>query len=150
MSVDNVIKVWDLRTNKCTQTITHEMWPQSEDAQALGMVYDSGRKRLITASRRPFMWQHKLIMKDRTGHRSACVKAVYNSTFYVVVSVDDSKHPLCTNYMQGFAMHPVIRSHGMLQAKAVSSRSDFIFGLDLGPDGVCCLLKAVVFFTPDV
>lgn len=90
MSVDNVIKVWDLRTNKCTQTITHDEWPQSEDAQPLSMVYDSGRKRLITAARRPYMWQHKLIMKDRTGHRSACVKAVYNSTFFVVVSVDDS------------------------------------------------------------
>lgn len=90
MSVDNVIKVWDLRTNKCTQTITHDEWPSSEDAQPLSMVYDSDRKRLITATRRPFMWQHKLIMKDRTGHRSSCVKAVYNSTFFVVVSVDDS------------------------------------------------------------
>lgn len=94
MSMDNVIKVWDLRTNKCTQTITQDEWPQSEDAQPHSMVYDTGRKRLITASRRPFMWEHKLIMKDRTGHRSACVKAVYNSIFFVVVSVDDSASPL--------------------------------------------------------
>jgi WD40 repeat protein len=90
MSTDHVIKVWDLRTNKCIQTLTADDWPRAEDAQPVAMVYDSSRKRLVTGGRKPFMWEQKLTMMDRTGHRSEVVKAVYNSAFFVVVSVDDS------------------------------------------------------------
>jgi len=134
MSVDNVIKVWDLRTNKCTQTITHDEWPQSEDAQPLSMVYDTGRKRLITASRRPFMWEHKLIMKDRTGHRSACVKAVYNSTFFVVVSVDDSAPPIL-HVCQLCLIRKLLR----LYHTAGATAGDNVFTcLELTGHGTCC------------
>lgn len=93
MSTDHVIKAWDLRTNKCIQTITADDWPRSEDPQVAAMVFDESRKRLVTGGRRPFFWEQKLTMMDKSGHRSAVVKAIYNSSFFVVVSVDDSMHP---------------------------------------------------------
>jgi WD40 repeat protein len=92
MSTDHVIKAWDLRTNKCVQTITADDWPRSEVAQPVSMVFDESRKRLVTGGRRPFFWEQKLTVRDKSGHRSAVVKAVYNSSFFVVVSVDDSTH----------------------------------------------------------
>jgi WD40 repeat protein len=90
MSMDHVIKVWDLRTNKCIQTLTTSDWPRPHDALAQTIIYDAARKRLITSAKKPFVWEHKLIMRDRTGHQSPCIKALYNSAFFVVVTADES------------------------------------------------------------
>ena len=106
MSTDHVIKAWDLRTNKCIQTITADDWPRSDDSEPVAMVFDEGRKRLVTGGRRPFFWEQKLTAMDKSGHRSAVVKAIYNSSFFVVVSVDESMHPktaLLSSYLIYFA-----------------------------------------------
>lgn len=106
MSTDHVIKAWDLRTNKCIQTITADDWPRSDDSEPVAMVFDEGRKRLVTGGQRPFFWEQKLTVMDKSGHRSAVVKAIYNSSFFVVVSVDESMHPktaLLSSYLIYFA-----------------------------------------------
>lgn len=89
LSTDHVVKLWDLRTNKCVQTLAEDDWPKGEE-QPVAMAYDAGRKRLITAGKKPYLWEHKLVMRDASGHRGPCVKAMYNSAFFVVVSADES------------------------------------------------------------
>jgi WD40 repeat protein len=93
LSSDHVIKVWDLRTNKCTQTITADDWLKPEDVAPVAIAYDGTRKRLVTTIKKLCVWEHKLVMQDTTGHRGACVKAIYNSAFFVVVSADESVPP---------------------------------------------------------
>eukprot|EP00775_Hariotina_reticulata_P009116 gene9116-9285_t len=89
LSIDKTIKVWDLRNHKCLQTISEDDWANASDSQATSMIYDNSRRRLVTAFHRPYVWQHKAITQDRTGHREPIRGALYNSLFAVVVSVDD-------------------------------------------------------------
>lgn len=98
LSSDHIIKVWDLRTNKCAQTISADDWPKLEDASPVAIAYDGTRKRLVTTIKKPYVWEHKLVMQDTTGHRGACVKAIYNSAFFVVVSADESVLPALLPY----------------------------------------------------
>jgi hypothetical protein len=72
------------------QTVAEDNWIKPDEAQPVAMVYDGTRKRLVTGVKRPYLWEHKLVMRDASGHRGAVVKAIYNSTFYVVVSADES------------------------------------------------------------
>lgn len=82
--------MWDLRTNKCVQTIAQDDWPRADEAAPVSIAYDGTTKRLVTVMKKPYVWQHKLVMQDSAGHRSAVVKVIYNSAFFVVVSADDS------------------------------------------------------------
>jgi WD40 repeat protein len=94
LSSDHIIKLWDLRTNKCVQTVAEDDWIKPDEAQPNAMAYDGTRKRLITGVKRPYLWEHKLAMRDASGHRGVCVKAIYNANFFVVVSADESVPPI--------------------------------------------------------
>ena len=93
MSVDHVIKIWDLRTNKCLQTINEEDWLKREEAHPVAMLYDGTHRRMVTAAYKPYVWDHKMVMQDTVGHRDELVKAIFNGSFEVVVSVDQGACP---------------------------------------------------------
>ena len=97
VGVDNVIKVWDLRANKCCQTISPDDWPRAEDARPNAMTYDVPRNRVVTAHKRPAAWENKLVLQESIGHRAPVVKALYNASFSVAVSADESAPPVCSD-----------------------------------------------------
>lgn len=81
LSVDSMIKVWDLRmANRCCQTVSPEDWPKGEDSAPTSMAYDSKRGQLITAGRRPAAWRSCMVMQVQfhagswTSRCSVCVK----------------------------------------------------------------------------
>lgn len=59
----------------------------------MAMAYDPVYRRLVTANKKPYIWHHKMVLQDKTGHQAPCVKAIYNSAFFVVVSADESAVP---------------------------------------------------------
>ncbi len=64
--------------------------------------YDQSRRRLVTAVHRPYVWPHKLVSQDRTGHRESVRAALYNSCFHVVVTADEvcANCPSCQQGLQ--------------------------------------------------
>jgi hypothetical protein len=89
LSTDHVVKVWDLRANKCRQTISPEDWPKGEDARPTAAAFDAQRGRLVTACKKPAVWENRRVAQESTGHRAPVVKAIYNAAFSVVVSADE-------------------------------------------------------------
>jgi hypothetical protein len=45
---------------------------------------------VITAVSKPYAWIHKMVAEDRTGHTESVRSALYNLTFDVIVSADES------------------------------------------------------------
>ena len=64
-----VIKVWDLRTHKCLQTIGEDDWARKDTNSPASITYDAHRRRLISAQHHPYIWGHKMTSLDKTGHR---------------------------------------------------------------------------------
>ena len=71
------------------------MWvhePPPLAAQDPNLVPDSFRltsslRRVLTTMSKPYVWVHKLVAQDRTGHMESVRGALYNATFDVVVRV---------------------------------------------------------------
>ena len=84
LAADHIIKVWDLRTQGCLQTIAPSDWPVAEDAHPSALMYDGGRKRLISIKHRPAAWPHKCVSDQSSAHQSPLVGALLNTTFDVV------------------------------------------------------------------
>ena len=53
LGADHVVKVWDLRNQKCLQTIAPKDWGPSaaEDSHPTCLAYDTSRQRLVSAVR---------------------------------------------------------------------------------------------------
>jgi WD40 repeat protein len=69
LAADRVIKVWDLRTHRCLQTLAEDDWARKDTSAPNCIVYDGSRRRLVSAQHHPYIWHHKMTSLDRTGHR---------------------------------------------------------------------------------
>ncbi|WIA12480.1 hypothetical protein OEZ85_012515 [Tetradesmus obliquus] len=120
LSIDKSIKVWDLRNHRCLQTINEDDWVRHDDSQPSCIMYDSSRRRLVTAFHRPYVWQHKVITQDRTGHREPVRGALYNAVFGVVVSVDEGGTVCVWNLQDGCRSGRFTGGHGASRVTAIS------------------------------
>jgi hypothetical protein len=96
LAADKVIKLWDLRNQRCLQTIVAADWPLKEDAAPNCALYDGVRHRLVTAGLRPAVWQHACASDDMGGHREPLVAALFNSAFHVVAPLQRIGEISCT------------------------------------------------------
>lgn len=84
LSSDSVVKIWDLRTQGCLQTISPLDWSQPEDANPTAMSFDSARKRLVSIKHRPAVWIQKCVSDLSSSHETPLVGALVNSAFDMV------------------------------------------------------------------
>uniref|UniRef100_A0A7S0WPJ8 EF-hand domain-containing protein n=1 Tax=Chlamydomonas leiostraca TaxID=1034604 RepID=A0A7S0WPJ8_9CHLO len=119
LSADKVIKVWDLRNHRCLQTITQDDWKRPEEARPHCLVYDSLHRRVITAMNRPYVWVHKMVAQDRTGHMDAVRGVLYNHTFGVVVTADESGTVCVWNITNGQREGRFMKAHGEAKLTAM-------------------------------
>eukprot|EP01062_Namystynia_karyoxenos_P019020 TRINITY_DN17117_c0_g1_i1.p1 TRINITY_DN17117_c0_g1~~TRINITY_DN17117_c0_g1_i1.p1 ORF type:complete len:1742 (+),score=524.11 TRINITY_DN17117_c0_g1_i1:80-5227(+) len=92
LSSDKMVKVWDLRTYQCTQTLRDKHRYRPEDRLgALG--YDARRSAIITASNRPhvrpMIRNFSEFAPNYHGHRKEVVGACYSLTFRQLVTADE-------------------------------------------------------------
>eukprot|EP00798_Chlamydomonas_sp_ICE-L_P024012 gene24012-9585_t len=106
LSVDKVIKVWDLRNHRCLQTIQQDDWRKPEESKPHCLV------RVLTAVNKPYAWCHKLVAQDRTGHMDAVRGALYNAVFDVIVSADESGTVCVWNIANGTREGRFQKAHG--------------------------------------
>eukprot|EP00759_Apiculatamorpha_spiralis_P026609 PhF_6_TR29406/c0_g1_i1/m.43430 len=93
LSCDKVIKVWDVRTLKCLQTITdsYRYFPRD---MITALAYDSIRDQIIAAAVFPFTYRlsknvHSFAA-EYCGHRKAVIACMYNSLSHLMITMDPS------------------------------------------------------------
>jgi WD40 repeat protein len=89
LSTDKTIKIWDLRTNRCIQTMEDENTYRPEDRIAV-LLHDPKRRQLVTGTTRLRPWKQVLKSRESEGHNSAVVGCLYNFEFDVAVSADEN------------------------------------------------------------
>eukprot|EP00741_Cyanophora_paradoxa_P004058 tig00000760_g3942.t1 len=92
LDVDNVVKVWDMRTWKCVQTIDDGLY--EADQRISTILYDDASGSLVTAYRMLTVWPSTLPGKTRTKNRShedAVVACLFNPTFNLVITMDQAE-----------------------------------------------------------
>lgn len=77
MSTDKVVKIWDIRSHKCLQTIVDKgvYWPENRMS---AMTLDPKQRAIVTAGTKLKQWHR--VTRDNVGVRPMC-QAMYNSTF---------------------------------------------------------------------
>ena len=89
--MDKVIKVWDLRTHKCMQTI-YDKTPYRPEDRITAMSFDAKNSRLLTGTTKLRAWPLVKAAKRSTKpkHEHPLCAALYNHNFHQVVSGDES------------------------------------------------------------
>jgi len=90
-SVDKTVKLWDMRMQRCLQTVADKTKYRPEDRLS-AFAFDSHRGQLFTASTALRPWP--LIKRARraieAGHDHPVIAALYNPNFHQVVSGDEA------------------------------------------------------------
>ena len=84
MSSDSIIKLWDLRNNRCMQTIAEKAWPHPSHAHPAAMLYEPRRRRVVTIEHQPMYWKHMCCADDQQGHSQPLVAVLYSPEFHLV------------------------------------------------------------------
>ena len=88
LSVDKVIKVWDIRMFRCVQTLQDEERHRPED-KVTNVYYNHAHNHIITTSNYVSVWDAKAPpYRVAQSHDFPVVSALYNKNFMQVVSVD--------------------------------------------------------------
>lgn len=68
VSLPQMIKLWDLRINKCMLTLTDSVTHRPEN-RISSVMYDGHRSRFLTAATRPYVWPHVSVTVNSMGAR---------------------------------------------------------------------------------
>ena len=92
MSTDNTIKVWDMRTNKCVQTMvddnTYRVGSRVVESLTV-MTHDPRERRLITGVTELAAWRQAVRTREDQSHEYPVVGSLYNCEFDAAVSADE-------------------------------------------------------------
>ena len=85
LSVDKVIKVWDVRTNKCFQTIVDkaDYWPENRITE---IMYSKAKKAIVAGAVRPKQWIRA--RRVQAVAREPVCAVLFNPNFRQVVTSD--------------------------------------------------------------
>ena len=103
LATDLAIKVWDLKGQRCVQTIEAKDWPEAQDAKPGSIWFDDAAGRLLTAALRPVAWSREPGAGGVAGHTCRVVAALYNTTFDLVRawSARTAARPCCRTMCLG-------------------------------------------------
>ena len=119
---DKTIKVWDIRTQSCLQTISDKVRRLPEDRFG-AVVYDRPNGRIVTGAQSLVVLPQEryLDMSDgpRSHNRPVC-RALFNRTFDVVVSGDDASVVCVWNVATGDLEFRFDKCHGTNKITAMN------------------------------
>ena len=99
MSSDKVIKLWDLRNNRCMQTLTEKSWPHPSHAYPTAMTCVPRRNRIVTIQHQPVYWRHMCCADDQQGHSQPLIAVLYSPEFHLVGVRRTALLPTCTSLL---------------------------------------------------
>jgi WD40 repeat protein len=88
LSTDKVVKVWDIRTYKCLQTMADREVYRPDDV-VTSMLYDRRREQLVTGYLHLKAWPLcKQETSGRQGHAATVTALAHNTLFRLLISAD--------------------------------------------------------------
>ncbi|KAL3152253.1 hypothetical protein ABBQ32_001332 [Trebouxia sp. C0010 RCD-2024] len=126
LSSDKVIKVWDIRNNRCLQTMTDKQKHRPEDALTC-LLYDAKQQQLLSGSVLPKVWQAVHLKPDSSlrRHLHPVCQLVYNSVYHEAISADESGLICVWKVSSGALRTRWARAHG--DARITSMAFDLNF-----------------------
>ena len=88
LGTDKVVKIWDIRTYQCIQTIIDKICYRPEDILT-SIHFDKFTNNILLGSRKINFWLFRTQEEIKTSHEKPVAFALYNSEFEAVVSGDD-------------------------------------------------------------
>ena len=112
LGTDKVIKIWDIRTYACIQTLSEEIHYRPED-KLTSLLYDPFTNNILAGSRKVNLWR-LITQKDciKTSHEFPVVFALNNSQFGLVVSADDGGNIAVWDIEDGKQIYRYGDAHG--------------------------------------
>ena len=108
LSMDKCVKIWDIRSNKCLQTIIDNSvhWPENK---LNCMCYDDKRNAIVVGGSRLVSWQ-RVERTEETVHLSTC--ALFNPQFRQVVLCDEASGVTVYSAERGLPVFSFHQAHG--------------------------------------
>ena len=116
LSMDKVVKIWDIRSNKCMQTITDktDYWPENRIS---AIAFNPQRKAIVTGATKLDSYQRKRRHEAIARPVSA---ALYNQPFSQVVSGDAGSVISVWNCVKGENVFSFNEAHGDAKVSAMT------------------------------
>ena len=111
LGTDKVVKIWDIRTYKCIQTIFDKICYRPEDRLTC-ILFDDYTNNILLGSRKINQWQFKTQEEIKTSHEYPVSIALYNTSFESVVSCDDGSFIAVWDIENGKLMSKFGNAHG--------------------------------------
>lgn len=111
LGTDKVVKIWDIRTYACIQTIFDKVCYRPED-RLTSMVFDKWTNNILLGSRKLNMWFFKTQEEIKTSHEFPVAFALNNGMFESVVSADDGGFIAVWDIEDGKLMSKFGNTHG--------------------------------------
>ena len=137
LGTDKVIKIWDIRTYQCIQTIFDKVPYRPEDRLA-SLLFDKYTNNILLGSRRINLWFFKTQEEIKTSHEYPVAFALNNAEFESVVSADDGGVIAVWDIEDGKLMSKFGNAHGFknkITAGCFDSTQRRL--ITAGSDGTC-------------
>lgn len=111
LGTDKVVKIWDIRTYACIQTIFDKVCYRPED-RLTSMIFDKVTNNILLGSRKLNLWFFKTQEEIKTSHEFPVAFALNNGQFESVVSADDGGFIAVWDIEDGKLMSKFGNAHG--------------------------------------
>jgi len=120
LGTDKVVKIWDIRTYACIQTIFDKICYRPED-RLTSIIFDRTTNNILACSRKINLWFFKTQEEIKTSHEYPISFALYNTEFEAVVSGDDGSFISVWDIETGKLMSKFGDAHGVSYLLFLSS-----------------------------
>jgi WD repeat-containing protein 49 len=111
LGTDKVVKIWDIRTYACIQTIFDKVCYRPED-RLTSLLFDQYTNNILLGSRKINLWFFKTQEEIKTSHEFPVAFALNNGQFETVVSADDGGFIAVWDIEDGKLMSKFGNTHG--------------------------------------
>lgn len=88
LGTDKIVKVWDIRTFQCVQTIVDKTIYRPEN-RLTGLYFNPRINSLILTSKKINIWPFKAAEEQPTSHESTVTCVLFNKNFNCIISADE-------------------------------------------------------------
>ena len=91
LGTDKVVKVWDIRTFQCVQTIADQTTYRPEN-RLTGLYFNPKINSLVLTSKKINIWPFKAAEELPTSHESTVTSILFNKNFSCIISGDEESN----------------------------------------------------------
>ena len=105
-----MVKVWDIRTFQCVQTIADETTYRPEN-RLTGLYFNPNINSLVLTSKKINIWPFKAAEEMPTSHESTVTCAIFNKNFSCIISGDEESNVHIWDINEGKLLFKFTEAH---------------------------------------